>query len=75
MASTKKTAMENFEEPVRDGYATVRDACEFLSLSRASIYNLMDARELKYAKFGGSRRIPWSALVEYGERCTVGGNG
>jgi excisionase family DNA binding protein len=56
----------------RDGFATVAEAAAFLGLSRAKVYLLMDSGELAYAKFGKSRRIPWRALREYGNRCLVG---
>jgi excisionase family DNA binding protein len=55
-----------------DGFADVHEAAEFLSMSRSSIYKLMEAGELPYAKFGKARRIPWRALREYGARCLVG---
>jgi excisionase family DNA binding protein len=57
---------------VDEGFATVVEAAEFLRLSRAKVYLLMDARELSYAKFGKSRRVPRRALREYAERCLVG---
>jgi excisionase family DNA binding protein len=56
---------------VDDGFATVARACEFLGLSRATLYKLMDTQGLQYAKFGKSRRLPWRALREYAERCLV----
>jgi excisionase family DNA binding protein len=52
-----------------DGFADVHEAAAFLSMSRASIYKLMECGDLLYAKFGKSRRIPWRALREYAERC------
>jgi len=68
----KKTAVENgtADRPSR-GCATIPQACAFLSLSRATIYNLMDRGELAYAKMGTARRIPWKVLEDYLERCTV----
>jgi excisionase family DNA binding protein len=54
-----------------DGFADVNEAAQFLRVSRASIYKLMESGDLLYAKFGKSRRIPWRALREYGERCLV----
>jgi excisionase family DNA binding protein len=47
---------------VNDGLATVPEAAEFLSVSKGTIYNLMERGELKYAKIGRNRRIPWAAL-------------
>jgi excisionase family DNA binding protein len=55
-----------------DGFADVHEAAEFLSMSRSSVYKLMESEDLKYAKFGKARRIPWLALREYGARCLVG---
>ena len=43
---------------VDEGFASVLEAGEFLRLSRAKVYGLMDAGELMYAKFGKARRIP-----------------
>jgi excisionase family DNA binding protein len=54
-----------------DGFATIAEAAEFLRLSRATVYNLMEAGQLAYAKFGRSRRVPRRALLEYAERCIV----
>jgi excisionase family DNA binding protein len=56
----------------RGGFASVKEAGEFLSLSRSTIYDLMDRGELRYAKIGKSRRIPWAALEELAEKCVVG---
>ena len=53
------------------GFATVPESARFLRLSRGKLYQLMDAHELAYAKFGRSRRIPWAALREFAERSLV----
>jgi excisionase family DNA binding protein len=54
------------------GLANVKEAKEFLSLSRATVYGLMDAGKLRYVKIGKSRRIPWDALEELVEKNTIG---
>jgi excisionase family DNA binding protein len=56
----------------RAGLASVREAEQFLNLSRATIYGLMDAAKLRYVKIGKSRRIPWDALDELVQKNTVG---
>src|SRR5205807_1893559 len=56
IAEPKKTS--------RDGLATVEQASLFLSMSRATIYTLMDRGTLPSLKLGKSRRIPWNALRE-----------
>ena len=57
---------------VGDGFVDVAEAGEFLGLSRAKLYQLMDRHELASAKFGKARRIPRRALLEYASRCMVG---
>jgi excisionase family DNA binding protein len=66
------------EQPERTGvldggFVTVPEAAQLLRLSRAKVYSLMDAGELRYAKFGRSRRIPREALEAYVRECLVGG--
>jgi excisionase family DNA binding protein len=53
------------------GFATVMEAAEFLGLSRAKLYLIMDSGQLAYAKFGKSRRIPRRGLRAYAEKCMV----
>jgi len=54
---------------VADGLDTVAFAAEFLKLSRAKVYQLMDSQALAYCKIGRSRRIPRRALLRYAEKC------
>jgi excisionase family DNA binding protein len=51
------------------GFATVEQAMQFLALSRSSVYALMDHGQIKSAKFGKARRLPWRALHDYAEKC------
>jgi excisionase family DNA binding protein len=69
---TSMTVTAKKADLTADGFADVQQAAEFLGLKRSSIYKLMESGDLKYAKFGKARRIPWRALREYGERCLVG---
>ncbi len=50
---------------VADGFATPKEAAKFLSISPASVYRLMDAKEIPSANFGRSRRIPRKALEQF----------
>jgi excisionase family DNA binding protein len=59
------------EEVSVEGFATVSQGARYLAVSRSTVYSLMDRGELKYAKIGKSRRIPWRVLREFGERCLV----
>jgi excisionase family DNA binding protein len=59
-----------------DSLATVAEAAKFLALSRSSLYELMDAGRLSYARIPGtgsrcSRRIPWRRLREFVQRSMV----
>ena len=67
MAASEQQAL------VADGLMTVREAAEFLRLSRSSVYALMDHGELAFVKLGRSRRIPRRALVELAARGLRGG--
>ena len=58
---------------VNEGLVTIAAAGEFLGLSRATLYALMDRGELAYCKIGGARRIPRKALVALAERNLVAG--
>ncbi len=49
---------------VNDGMLTVDAAAKFLSLSRTTIYDMMESGDLPYVKFGRSRRVPRRALIE-----------
>jgi excisionase family DNA binding protein len=55
-----------------EGFLSLKAAADFLSISRASLYSLMDQGLLAYAKFGRSRRIPKRALRDYAAQCIVG---
>jgi excisionase family DNA binding protein len=67
MANLKAT-----ESAAHDGFASVKQAEAFLSLSRSTVYTLMDQGKLRFAKIGRSRRIPWAALREFAAQCLVG---
>jgi excisionase family DNA binding protein len=53
------------------GFVTVAQAARFLNLSRAKLYQMMDAGDIAYAKFGKSRRIPRQALLRFAAQSTV----
>ena len=55
---------EKEQTVVAEGLLSVPEAMRFLSISRTTLYDLMDAGKLVYSKIGRSRRIPRRALVE-----------
>ena len=52
-------------ELTADGFARIMEAADFLNVSRATIYVLMNDGTLPSKKIGRSRRIPWNGLREY----------
>ena len=57
-------------ECVAGGFASLTDAGKFLSVSRSTLYELMQSGELPRAKLGAkSVRIPWAALRAYAAKC------
>lgn len=61
------------DELLADGLTNVAGACQFLGLSRTSVYSLMDSGTLPYVKLGASRRIPRRALYDLAKANLVGG--
>jgi excisionase family DNA binding protein len=51
-------------DAVADGLTSGPEAAHFLSLSRSTLYELMDDRQLRYVKLGRARRLPWRAVCE-----------
>jgi excisionase family DNA binding protein len=58
---------------VEDGLVTVAEAGQFLGLSRAMVYRLMEEGKLPFAKIGAARRVPRRSLVALAEASLVGG--
>ena len=52
-------------EVVREGLASVPQACAYLGIRRSLLYRLMERGELPFAKIGARRLIPWRALRAY----------
>jgi excisionase family DNA binding protein len=50
-----------------DGLVGIEEGRRFLSVSRSTLYGLMDSGQLAYVKFGRNRRIPRRALIAFAE--------
>jgi excisionase family DNA binding protein len=55
----------------KEGLARITEAVEFLGISRAKLYSMMEGGELPYVKLGKSRRLRWSDLEALVEKCLV----
>ena len=58
---------------VADGLMTVREATEYLSVSRSKLYEMMEKGELAYVKLGRCRRIQRRDLIDLVSRQLRGG--
>lgn len=65
-AQKKKAAVLPAERPTT-GLATIKQACEFLNMSRPTFLKLRDNGEIKSKPVCNGRgvRIPWASLHEY----------
>ena len=54
--------------PVMPLLVTVNQAAELLGIGRSTVYELIEAGELKSVKRGASRRIPLKAIYDYVDR-------
>lgn len=66
-------AVQNATQAVHLGLMRIADAADFLGISRASLYRLMDGGELRFVSLGRSRRIPRQELIDLAARCLRGG--
>jgi excisionase family DNA binding protein len=58
--------------PDAQALLTVRQAADYLALSRSKIYGLMDAGQLPHVKLGRARRIRSADVLRLIDACTVG---
>ncbi len=72
MATATKNKPVTPNPMIADGLATLDEASKFLRISRAKLYGLMDAGELRYCKIGKCRRIPWSEVRRCAAEALVG---
>jgi excisionase family DNA binding protein len=65
--------MTHNETVVQEGLVTIETAMDFLDISRASLYRLINDGTLPTVKLIGARRIPRRALIDLAaSRVTVG---
>jgi excisionase family DNA binding protein len=57
--------MTDKEEMVQQGLVTIEEAMEFLSISRASLYRLINEGAFPTVKLACARRIPRRALIDW----------
>lgn len=50
---------------VAEGFASLRQAQQFLDVGRSKLYEMMDKEGLAFASFGRRRKIPWVELRKF----------
>ena len=71
--ATEADGMSSRRALVRDGLMTIKEAAEFLSVSRTKLYDLMNRGEISWRKIGRARRVPRRAVEEFAARALRGG--
>ena len=64
-------AASNSEEPLRVGFATVKEAAAYLAVSRQYLYRLVQENRIPSSRIGSQRRVAWSWLYDQ-ERIAAG---
>jgi len=65
MKSAAKKTKKSISE---SGYMSIDDVGEFLSVSRSTVYLLLNTGAIPSAKFGRNRRIPRQAVIDFTEQ-------
>ncbi|MEJ7591121.1 MAG: excisionase family DNA-binding protein [Planctomycetaceae bacterium] len=47
----------------REGFATMKEAAEFMAVSKSYLYRLLHDGSIPSAKFGSQYRVPWAWLL------------
>lgn len=55
-------AASNSEEPLRVGFATVKEAAAYLAVSRPYLYRLVQEDRIPSSRIGSQRRVAWAWL-------------
>lgn len=66
-------AIADITETVKRALVPVTEAATYLSVSRSTVYNLMDSGQLRWVKIGKSRRVRWEDVEKLIADNTFGG--
>ena len=73
MRDVQEQSQPTLEASIEPLLVRVEEAARILSLSRSTIYEMLDAGELPSVRRGAARRIPLAALREWVARQSVTG--
>ncbi len=60
--ATKEATVQPNREQRRAGFATIKEAADFLNIGNVSVYAMIKDNQLASTKIRNARRVPWSAL-------------
>ena len=60
--ATKEATVQPNREQRRAGFATIKEAADFLNVGHVSVYAMIRDNQLASTKIRNARRVPWSAL-------------
>ena len=46
----------------REGFATIKESCDFLKVGHVTLYAMLRDGQLPSTKIRNARRVPWAAL-------------
>ena len=71
--TTKEATVEPNREQRRAGFATVKEACDFLTVGHVTVYAMIRDGQLPSTKIRNARRVPWEALYQIADAALQGG--
>jgi excisionase family DNA binding protein len=71
--TTKEATVEPNREQRRAGFATVKEACDFLTVGHVTVYAMIRDGQLASTKIRNARRVPWEALYQIADSALQGG--
>ena len=72
MATTEATIQPNREQR-RAGFATIKEAADFLNIGNVTCYAMIRDGQLASTKIRNARRVPWEALYQIADSAMQGG--
>ena len=72
MTTKEATAGPNREQR-RAGFATIKEACDFLTVGHVTVYAMIRDGQLASTKIRNARRVPWEALYQLADSAMQGG--
>ena len=70
--ATKEATAEPNREQRRQGLATIKEACDFLTVGHVTVYAMIRDGQLASTKIRNARRIPWDALYQIADSALQG---